>query len=71
MGIEKIKKEVFRLTRSEQIELIHFVIDLLSTDDFELSDEWKKEIDRRVDALIRGTSIGRPARDVISKYKSK
>ena len=37
-------------------------------DDFELSDGWKKEIDRRKEALKKGTSVGKPAREVLAKY---
>jgi len=46
------------------------MIELLASDDFELSEEWKAELDRLEEALDKGTSLGRPARDVIAKYTS-
>jgi hypothetical protein len=40
----------------------------IASDDFELSDEWKAELDRREEALDKGASVGKPAKDVIAKY---
>ena len=45
MSIQGIKEEVRKLSRSEQAELMHYMIELLATDDFELSEAWKAEID--------------------------
>lgn len=69
MSIQGIKEEVRKLSRSEQAELMHYMIELLATDDFELSEAWKAEIDRREAALDSGKSIGKPAREVLAKYK--
>jgi len=68
MDVEKIKEEIRKLSKAEQLELLNFMIELLASDDFELSDKWKAELDRREKALDKGTSVGRPARDVIAKY---
>lgn len=70
MSIQEIKKEVRKLHKAEQAELMHFMIELLASDDFELSEDWKAELDRREEALDKGTSVGKPARDVIAKYTS-
>ena len=70
MSIQAIKEEVSKLSREEQAELIHFMVELLAKDDFQLSEAWKKELDRREQALDKGVSIGKPAREVISKYKA-
>lgn len=70
MSIQEIKDEVRKLNKAQQAELMHFMIELLASDDFELSDKWKAELDRREKALDKGTSVGRPARDVIAKYTS-
>ena len=70
MSIQAIKEEVSKLSREEQAELIHFMVELLAKDDFQLSEAWKKELDRREQALDKGESIGKPAREVISKYKA-
>ena len=69
MSIQGIKEEVRKLSRSEQAELMHYMIELLATDDFELSEAWKAEIDRREAALDSGESVGKLAREVLAKYK--
>jgi len=71
MSIQEIKNEVRKLNKAEQAELIHFLVELLAADDFELSDKWKAELNRREEALDKGTSIGRLAKDVIAKYTSQ
>ena len=68
MSIKAIKEEVSKLSREEQAELIHFMVELLAKDDFQLSEAWKEELSRRVQAMDKGKSIGKPAREVISKY---
>lgn len=68
MSIQVIKEEVSKLNRAEQAELMHFMIELLATDNFELSTSWKTELDRREEALEKGKSIGRPAKEVLAKY---
>lgn len=70
MSIQEIKDEVRKLNKAEQAELMHYMVELLASDDFELSDEWKAELDRREKALDKGASVGRPAREVIAKYTS-
>ncbi len=71
MSIQAIKEEVIVLSKAEQAELMHFMIELLATDNFQLSDEWQEELERRETALEKGTSIGKPAREVLGKYKSR
>lgn len=71
MGIQLIKEEVTRLSKAEQLELMHFMIELLAADDFSLSSEWEEELTRRETALEKGESVGRPIRDVLAKYTSK
>ena len=36
-----LKEEVPKLSREEQAELIHFMVELLAKDDFQLSEAWK------------------------------
>jgi len=68
MSIQVIKAELRKLNKAEQAELMHYMIELLASDDFQLSEEWKIELDIRAKALEGGASIGRPAKDVIAKY---
>ena len=68
MSIQAIKEEVIVLSKAEQAELMHFMVELLATDDFQLSDEWQKELERRETALENGASVGKPAREVLAKY---
>jgi hypothetical protein len=68
MSIQEIKIEVSKLNKAQQAELMHFMIELLATDNFILSEDWKVELDRREKALDDGTSVGRPAKEVIAKY---
>lgn len=70
MSIQAIKEEVSKLSRVEQAELMHFMIELLAKDDFQLSEAWVEELNRREDALDKGESVGKPARGVLSKYKA-
>lgn len=71
MSVQSIKEEIKSWDKSQQAELMHFLVELLTNDQFQLSDNWKKELDKRTAALKNGTSIGRPAQDVIAKYASK
>ncbi|MBL7794224.1 MAG: addiction module protein, partial [Saprospiraceae bacterium] len=59
------------LSKAEKAELMHFMIELLSDDDFELSQAWKTELDRREEALNSGVATGKPAKDIIAKYLSR
>jgi len=67
MGIQALKKEVSKLSKAEQADLMHFMVELLATDGFQLSDEWQAELIRRETALEHGTSVGKPAREVLAK----
>ncbi len=69
MRIQVLKEELSKLSRTEQAELMHFMIELLAVDDFVLSQEWKAELEKREKALDEGTSIGKQLREVLSKYK--
>ncbi len=71
MTLQSLKKEVSKLSRKEQAELMHFMIELLSGDPFTLSQEWIAELDKREKALEEGASVGKPAREVLAKYKAK
>lgn len=71
MSIQNIKFEVSQLPRNEQAELMHFLIDLMTNDNFLISDEWQKELDKREKALEDSTSVGKPAREVLAKYYTK
>ncbi len=68
MSIQAIKEEVIVLSKAEQAELMHFMVELLTTDNFQLSKEWQEELEQREVALENGTSVGRPAGEVIAKY---
>ena len=71
MSIQAIKEEVSKLSREEQAELIHFMVELLAKDNFQLSEAWKDELGRREQALDKGETIGKPAREVIAKYTAR
>lgn len=72
MSIQTIKKEVSKLKKEEQTELMHFMIELLASENPSISEEWQEEINHREEALNNGTSVGKPAKQVIAKYfKSK
>ncbi len=71
MTLQSLKKEVSKLSRKEQAELMHFMIELLSGDPFTLSQEWIAELDKREKTLEEGASVGKPAREVLAKYKAK
>lgn len=68
MTIQVLKEELLKLSKAQQIEVMHFMVEVIASDDFELSEEWKAELDKREEALEKGNSVGRSAKDVISKY---
>ena len=69
MSIQGIKEELSKLSKAEQTELMHYMVELLATDEFEISEKWKAEIDRREAALDSGASVGKPAKEILAKYK--
>ena len=71
MSIEVLKEVLQKLNKQEQTEFMHFMVELLATDNADLSDAWKKELDRREIALNDGTSVGQTAKDVLNKYTPK
>ncbi len=48
-----IKDSFLQLSKKEQLELMHYFLQVLasSDDSFTLSDEWKKELDKRDEAM--------------------
>ena len=48
MSIQAIKEEVSKLSREEQAELIHFMVELLAKDNFQLSEARKDELGRKL-----------------------
>ena len=71
MTILEIKKEVTNLNKTEQADLIHYLVELLTNDKFQLSETWIEELDKREKAYRDGTSVGRPAREVIQEFLSR
>ncbi|MEN0004035.1 MAG: addiction module protein [Bacteroidota bacterium] len=71
MTMQSLKTEVSKLTKLEQTELIHYLVELVASESMDLSDELKEELDKRAQALADQTSIGRPAREVLKKYYSE
>ena len=71
MTIQTIKKEVQNWDKAQQADLMHFLVELLTNDQFQLSENWKNELAKREEALNNGTSLGRPARDVLAKYAAQ
>lgn len=71
MTILEIKKEVANLNKADQADLIHYLVELLTNDKFQLSEKWIEELDKREKAYRDGTSVGRPAREVIQEFLSK
>ena len=68
MNVVAIKEEIQKWDKAQQADLMHFLVELLSNDKFQLSDTWKNELDKRMEALNNGSSSGRSARDVLAKY---
>ncbi|MEM8528417.1 MAG: addiction module protein [Bacteroidota bacterium] len=54
MSIQAIKKEVNHLSKSEQKELLHYMVEVIAGANDELSLAWKREIDDRIAAYKRG-----------------
>ncbi len=71
MTIQNIKKEIQNWDKTQQADLMHFLVELLANDKFQLSEKWEKELNKREEALKNGTSVGRPAREVLAKYTSR
>jgi len=71
MKIQTIKEEIRKLSRREQAEIMHFMIELLAGDDLILSEAWRKELEKREKSLDNDRSIGKPFKDILLKYKGK
>ncbi|MFT4760613.1 MAG: hypothetical protein ACI9XO_003284 [Paraglaciecola sp.] len=71
MTIQKVKTEIQNWDKMQQADLMHFLVELLTNDKFQLSEAWEKELDKREEAHKNGTSVGRPAREVLAKYTSR
>lgn len=51
-------------------ELLKLALGLINEEeDFQFSDQWKAEIDKREAALEDGSSVGRPLKEVLAKYR--
>lgn len=53
-----LKKEVSKLTTVERILFVQYILDTLREDagEFELSEEWKQELDRRTASYLNGSA---------------
>ena len=51
MTIQSIKKEVQSWDKAQQADLMHFLVELLTNDQFQLSENWKNELAKREEAL--------------------
>ncbi len=71
MNIEIIKSEIQNWDKAKQADLMHFLVELLANDQFQLSEKWEKELQKREQALKTGASVGRPAREVLAKYANR
>ena len=71
MSIQTLKAEISKLDKVEQADLMHYLVSLLTDESVELSPEVRAELDRREAALEAGTSVGKPAREVIAKYLTR
>jgi len=71
MTLQIVKEEVQKWEKSLQADLMHYLVELLAKEKFQISEEEKKELNKRVQSLKNGTSVGRSAKDVLSKYGSR
>ena len=59
MTTNAIKDQIIKLTRREQADIVHFIMDIMvSEEDFELSLDLKAEIDASYNAIENGTDEG-------------
>ncbi len=58
MTAAALKKEVQKLSVTERILFVQYILDTLREDagEFELSEEWKEELDRRSASYLDGTA---------------
>ena len=58
MSVETIKAEIAKLDRLQKVDVMHFLIDNVGTEEqsLELTDELKAELDKREAAIKNGTS---------------
>lgn len=68
MSLTAIKSSISELSPRERAELMHFMVDIMAEETLYLSENWKAELDARETALKNGTSVGKPAREVLAKY---
>lgn len=59
MLAESIKDQIVKLSRKEQAEIVHFIMDILiSQEEFSLSPKLKEEIDNSYKAIESGEDKG-------------
>ena len=59
MTTEAIKDQIVKLSRKEQAEIVHFIMNIfVAEDDFELTPEIKSEIDASYEAVESGRDKG-------------
>lgn len=58
MTAAALKEEVHKLTAVERILFVQYILDTLREDagEFELSEEWKEELDRRTASYLNGSA---------------
>lgn len=59
-NIEKLTTELIRLSKTERLEIVRFLLflDNRSSDSDDIQSAWEKEISDRVHAVDEGTAIG-------------
>ncbi len=59
MTAQSIKEEIAKLSRKEQAEIVHFIMDMMVEEDkFELTPELRSEIDSSYEAVESGKDKG-------------
>ncbi|MEZ4959880.1 MAG: addiction module protein [Saprospiraceae bacterium] len=58
MSASALKEEVRKLSAVERILFVQYILDTLREDagEFELSEEWKQELDHRTASYLNGTA---------------
>ena len=71
LDISNVLQSVLSLPRPERSYLVNkLIVSLDDDDDTEISQEWRDELNRRVESMRNGTSPGIPHEEVMSNMRT-
>jgi len=68
MDLKEMEKKALTLNPADKAKLITKLLTSLDKPDAEIETRWRKEAERRVDAVKAGTLTTKPLHEILRKY---